>query len=43
MSSDNELIHKIEVELRKPPDERNNDLLNFWKSCLSATAGEERV
>ena len=36
MSTVAELESKIENELRKPPTERNEDLLTFWKSHLPA-------
>jgi hypothetical protein len=36
MSTVAELENKIEEELRKPANERNEDLLTFWKSRLPA-------
>ena len=38
MASVMELESKIEDELRKPPADRNDDLLTFWKSRLPAPA-----
>ena len=39
MSKEAELESKIEEELRKPANERNEDLVAFWKSRLSAPTG----